>query len=151
MSNILHKLGALKPIPRSTPDPPSQPQPTALPWHRLPPSLSSRGKVLQFTNCRVYSDGVFKSEDLWVRDGRVIDPARRFWEAATFSEFACDVIVDCEGLILCPGFLDLQFNGALRLLLLFLSSLFPKTFLPFECSPSPPHPLSRRWVRRGLF
>lgn len=110
--NILNKLGALKIIPRSSPEPPSTPQPVHLPWHRLPPRVSSRGKVIKFTNCRVYSDGAFKSEDLWVRDGRVIDPACRFWEAATFSEFACDVIVDCEGHILSPGFMDLQFNGA---------------------------------------
>jgi hypothetical protein len=78
----------------------------------LPPDTSSRGRVIKFTNCRVFLDGTFKSEDLWVRDGRVIDPRSRFYEAATFREYACDVIVDCEDNILCPGFLDLQINGA---------------------------------------
>ena len=89
--------------------------PTRLFWHELPLDFSSRGRVIKFTNCRVYLDGKFKGEDLWVRDGRVIDPRSRFYEAATFREFACDVIVDCEDHILCPGFLDLQLNGAPRL------------------------------------
>jgi hypothetical protein len=69
--------------------------------------------VIKFTNARVFLKGKFRREDLWVRDGRVIDPASRFWEAATFSEYACDLIVDCEGHILCPGFIDLQCNGEL--------------------------------------
>ena len=25
-------------------------------------------------------DGVLRWENLWIRDGKVIDPARRFWE-----------------------------------------------------------------------
>ena len=83
-------------------------------WHDLPPGTSSRGRVIKFTNCRVFLDGAFKTEDLWVRDGRVIDPRSRFYEATTFREYAYDMVVDCENNILCPGFLDLQINGSCR-------------------------------------
>ena len=84
-------------------------------WHELPLHTSSQGKVIKFTNCRVLTGAAFATEDLWVRDGRVIDPASRFWEAAAGGQsFACDLTVDCEGHILSPGFIDLQFNGAPR-------------------------------------
>ena len=85
--------------------------PPKTPWHSLPKDTNSHNRVIKFTNARVFLKGKFRREDLWVRDGRVIDPASRFWEAATFSEYACDLIVDCEGHILCPGFIDLQCNG----------------------------------------
>ena len=85
--------------------------PLKTPWHSLPKDTNSHNRVIKFTNARVFLKGKFRREDLWVRDGRVIDPASRFWEAATFSEYACDLIVDCEGHILCPGFIDLQCNG----------------------------------------
>lgn len=50
--------------------------------------------------------------DLWVSRGRIIDPARRFWESASSSRFAWDVEVACGGAIIAPGFIDLQCNGA---------------------------------------
>jgi N-acetylglucosamine-6-phosphate deacetylase len=52
-----------------------------------------------------------RHEDLWVRDGRVIDPRPRFWEAQSRNEFSAELIVDCGGAILSPGFLDIQING----------------------------------------
>ena len=50
--------------------------------------------------------------DLWVSRGRIIDPARRFWESAATSRFAWDVEIACGGAILSPGFIDVQCNGA---------------------------------------
>jgi N-acetylglucosamine-6-phosphate deacetylase len=70
--------------------------------------------VVKLTNARLYA-GPGKPlvhGDLWFQHGRIIDPAKRFWEAASAGRFACDVEVDVEGRIVAPGFLDIQFNGA---------------------------------------
>jgi imidazolonepropionase-like amidohydrolase len=85
-------------------------------WHSLPPGITSQNRVIKFTNARLYKGNTFKNEDLWVRDGRVIDAAERFWDAASFSEFACDIMIDCEGHVLCPGFIDIQCNGEWKIL-----------------------------------
>lgn len=46
-------------------------------------------------------------EDLWVRDGKIVDPRKVFWEEQTQA----DVQVDCNNVIVCPGFIDVQING----------------------------------------
>ena len=71
-----------------------------------------RSKVKRFTNARVLRDNRFIAEDLWVRDGRIIDPQSRFWEAADAKEFFADEVTDCKGGILAPSFIDVQINGA---------------------------------------
>ncbi|GAB5366431.1 hypothetical protein AAMO2058_001143000 [Amorphochlora amoebiformis] len=70
--------------------------------------------VVQFCNARIVRNGRLSDADeeyLWTQDGRIIDPAARFWEAAERRKFAADVTVDCHGLILAPGFIDVQING----------------------------------------
>lgn len=51
----------------------------------------------------------YPHQDLYVRDGRILDPQRLFYE----ERRAADVLIDCGGLILAPGFIDLQLNGAI--------------------------------------
>ncbi|KAM6962449.1 N-acetylglucosamine-6-phosphate deacetylase [Aplochiton taeniatus] len=46
-------------------------------------------------------------EDLWVRDGRILDPEKLFYDEEGFA----DIRVDCEGCIIAPGFIDVQING----------------------------------------
>jgi N-acetylglucosamine-6-phosphate deacetylase len=65
------------------------------------------GKLLQFTNCRVLKDGALKWEDVWVENGRILSAAVVFYDRRRLA----DVQIDCERLILSPGFIDLQFNG----------------------------------------
>ena len=86
--------------------PPRSPQPVS------PLSSPPSAHVLRFTNCRVCRSGRLVAEDLWVTRGRVVDPAKRFWEAQQLHEFAADVTIDCHGRILAAGYIDIQINGA---------------------------------------
>ncbi len=46
-------------------------------------------------------------EDLWVREGRILDPEKLFFDEKGYA----DKRVDCEGSIIAPGFIDVQING----------------------------------------
>ena len=45
--------------------------------------------------------------DLWVQGGVIVEPQRLFY--GSFQR--ADVVIDCEGLILAPGYIDVQLNG----------------------------------------
>ena len=64
-------------------------------------------KLYQFRNCRLLRDSQIVNDDLWVRDGKIIDPRPIFWE----EQVKADVQIDCNGLIISPGFIDVQING----------------------------------------
>ena len=67
----------------------------------------SEPKLYQFKNCRLLRDNKLIDEDLWVRDGKIVDPRDVFWE----EQVRADVQIDCNNLIISPGFIDLQING----------------------------------------
>ena len=64
--------------------------------------------VTKFTNCLLLRDHKLVKDDLWVKDGTIIDPQVLFWSDKSMSEKQ----VNCDGAILSPGFIDLQINGA---------------------------------------
>lgn len=66
-----------------------------------------RGTILQFTNCKILRDHVIQKEDLWVRDGKIIDPEKVFFDEKVISAKK----FDCLGTLIVPGFIDLQING----------------------------------------
>lgn len=68
-------------------------------------------KVIKVTNIRLLRDHKLVEEDLWIRNGTVIDPMKRFWEAQSEKEFVADEIIDGKGCIVSPGFIDVQING----------------------------------------
>ena len=69
---------------------------------------TKEGTVIRFTKCKVLRNGKISRDDLWVQNGKIIDPDARFWRAAEQNKFASNTVVDCLGLILAPGFIDLQ-------------------------------------------
>ncbi|XP_055366724.1 N-acetylglucosamine-6-phosphate deacetylase isoform X3 [Betta splendens] len=69
----------------------------------------SDAPITQFVNCRILRDHKLQREDLWVREGRILDPEKLFFDEQGYA----DKRVDCEGSIVAPGFIDVQINACL--------------------------------------
>ena len=70
-------------------------------------------RVVRYKNARVVKPGKPWPiiDELWVQGGRIIDPQKYFFDVAKRS----DEEVDCKGLILAPGYIDIQCNGKLAI------------------------------------
>jgi N-acetylglucosamine-6-phosphate deacetylase len=47
-------------------------------------------------------------DDLWIRHGKIINPQDVFFE----EKIQADIEYDCQGVLIVPGYIDLQINGA---------------------------------------
>eukprot|EP01062_Namystynia_karyoxenos_P002263 TRINITY_DN10812_c0_g1_i1.p1 TRINITY_DN10812_c0_g1~~TRINITY_DN10812_c0_g1_i1.p1 ORF type:complete len:755 (+),score=199.90 TRINITY_DN10812_c0_g1_i1:96-2360(+) len=74
--------------------------------------LAGDGQVTQITNVLLLRGGSLVDDDLWICDGKIIDPSERFWEARKHGEYAADRVVDGGGAVCAPGLIDVQINGA---------------------------------------
>ncbi|XP_046575078.1 N-acetylglucosamine-6-phosphate deacetylase-like [Haliotis rubra] len=72
------------------------------------PSKSSHGVLYQYRNCRLLRKHSIYKDDLWVRDGKIVNPEILFFEEKSYA----DVQIDCNGAIICAGFIETQINGA---------------------------------------
>ncbi|GFN81608.1 N-acetylglucosamine-6-phosphate deacetylase [Plakobranchus ocellatus] len=72
-----------------------------------PSSAKGYGHLYQYTNCRILRDGKIFIEDLWVRDGKIMNPEVLFF----VEKVNADQRIDCSNMIIAPGFIDLQING----------------------------------------
>ncbi|MFN0065756.1 MAG: N-acetylglucosamine-6-phosphate deacetylase [Chlamydiales bacterium] len=66
----------------------------------LDEKAASKVKICCFTNGRVLRDHKLEEGELWVQDGKIIPPQERV-----------DLKVDVDGLIVAPGYIDLQLLG----------------------------------------
>uniref|UniRef100_M3ZD25 N-acetylglucosamine-6-phosphate deacetylase n=1 Tax=Xiphophorus maculatus TaxID=8083 RepID=M3ZD25_XIPMA len=67
----------------------------------------SDAPIIQFTDCRILREHKLQREDLWVRDGKILDPEKLFFDEQGYA----DCRLDCGGAIVAPGFIDVQING----------------------------------------
>uniref|UniRef100_A0A8B9DJ73 N-acetylglucosamine-6-phosphate deacetylase n=1 Tax=Anser cygnoides TaxID=8845 RepID=A0A8B9DJ73_ANSCY len=67
----------------------------------------SDAPIAQFTNCRILRDRRLQREDLWVREGKILNPEKLFFD----EKGSADIQLDCKGSIIAPGFIDVQING----------------------------------------
>ncbi|XP_069503054.1 N-acetylglucosamine-6-phosphate deacetylase [Ambystoma mexicanum] len=67
----------------------------------------SDAPITQFTNCSILKDHQLHTEDLWVREGKILNPEKLFFD----EKGSADIRLDCKGSIVAPGFIDTQING----------------------------------------
>lgn len=70
----------------------------------------SEAKLIRFTNCRILRNHKIIREDLWVRNGKIIDPEPVYY----LERRLADISVDCKNQLIAPGYIDLQINGESR-------------------------------------
>lgn len=88
-----------------------------------------RSGITRLTGCRIIKNNTLVEEDLWLSSvtGRILRSQEVFYE----HQAAPDEVIDLGGRIVCPGFIDVQFNGAFG----------------FDFSQAPQDPVS---YRKGL-
>ena len=69
--------------------------------------VMSDGKIKQFRNCRILWKHQIIREDLWVRNGKILNPEKVFFD----ERVQADIVVDCQNNIISPGYIELQING----------------------------------------
>jgi N-acetylglucosamine-6-phosphate deacetylase len=74
---------------------------------QIPSNLIIDEFIIQLTNCRIVRGSRIYTDDLWIRNGKILDPEKVFFEEKRHSNLQ----IDCDGLILAPGFIDTQING----------------------------------------
>ncbi|KAI4500356.1 hypothetical protein M0802_004773 [Mischocyttarus mexicanus] len=70
-------------------------------------NVGKKSVLKQFYNCTILRDGKITIEDLWVRDGKIINPEKIFYDEKVLP----DCRIDCRGALIAPGYIDLQING----------------------------------------
>ena len=65
------------------------------------------GTVTKFCNCYILRGHQIVREDILVRDGKFLNPEPLFFD----EKREADQVVDCGGLLLSPGLIDIQING----------------------------------------
>ncbi|CAG8574920.1 5577_t:CDS:2 [Scutellospora calospora] len=69
----------------------------------------SRSRLVKIINARLIRDHQIISDDvLYLYNGKIIDPQTYFF---TFGD-SPDIVVDAKGLLVAPGYIDVQINGA---------------------------------------
>ena len=89
--------------------------------------MQHNGKVIQFHNCKIARNGKIIKEDLWTRNGKIIDPEPLFFDEKNYA----DVRINCSGALISPGFIDLQINGNLsvqKIIILISTKLIYNSF-----------------------
>ncbi|CAF4434542.1 unnamed protein product [Rotaria socialis] len=64
--------------------------------------------LYRFRNCKLLRNHALIIDDLWIRNGKIADPEKIFFD----EKILADIEYDCQGILIAPGYIDLQINGA---------------------------------------
>ena len=77
---------------------------------RLPSRpLTEASHLVKFQNVRLATPAGLINGELWMQHGKIVNPESRFWQR---ESSAADRRIDCRGMIIAPGFIDLQLQKA---------------------------------------
>lgn len=69
--------------------------------------MKPKSRLTRFRNCFILRDGKIIKEDFWIRDGKIENPEYVFY----VEQIEADVTINCENILIAPGFIDIQING----------------------------------------
>ncbi|CAK1578427.1 unnamed protein product [Parnassius mnemosyne] len=69
--------------------------------------MKQKSGLTRFLNCNILREGKIIKEDLWIRDGKIVNPEQVFYD----EQQEADVSINCNDLLITPGYIDLQING----------------------------------------
>ncbi|XP_063823359.1 N-acetylglucosamine-6-phosphate deacetylase [Ostrinia nubilalis] len=69
--------------------------------------MKPKSVLTRFHNCYILRDNKIIKEDLWIRDGKIENPEQVFY----VEQLEADVTVNCDNVLIAPGFIDIQING----------------------------------------
>ncbi|KAK8797003.1 hypothetical protein WA588_001128, partial [Blastocystis sp. NMH] len=73
---------------------------------------TKKDRIIRVTNGRIFRDGKIEHGDLWIQNGKILDPQSYFYSRVNSTEVYADEVIDAKDMIVCPGFIDIQINGS---------------------------------------
>lgn len=64
-------------------------------------------ELVKFANCKILRNHKIITEDIWVRNGKIVNPEKIFFD----EKIQADTVINCNGNYIVPGFIELQING----------------------------------------
>lgn len=71
--------------------------------------MKTESLLTRFHNCYILRNRQIVKEDFWIRNGKIENPEQVFY----VEQLEADITVNCEDLLIVPGFIDIQINGEL--------------------------------------
>ena len=73
--------------------------------------ITASAPISEFFNASLVTPKGLALGELWIQGGSIVDPQARFWQQNA-DPTSTHRRIDCNGMLLCPGMIDLMLFGA---------------------------------------